>query len=346
MPSQEVPKYLRIAPDDLLFDVSNPRFGGVGGTAGDQQTTILEHLKHDPHFATELVDSFVENGYIPYEPLIVKPSGKKWVVVEGNRRLAAIKTILSDPDNYSAAVRDRLKRIPVLTFPSATSAAAQNDLRIYLGVRHLFGYREWPPLSKARFLDTEIAKLGVDRIANEIGISKQEIRRFVVPLRLLKSRISAEIEDDFWVLGEALSRTNIQRFIELDVDTNTLSVKSFSKVRFDELLDFLYGKKVGKAPRDSDSKAIGETRDLKTLAAVVANKDALQALRKGKSLEIAADYIDTRPQKVRRLTMLTDRVATLVKQVTDGVTSDLASELKDSANTFSKASKRFVAKHG
>jgi len=345
MPAQ-APRYLQVPPDDLLFDVSNPRFGGLA--KGDsQQPAILEHLKHDPHFATELIDSLVENGFIPYEPLVVKPFRNKWIVVEGNRRLAAVKTILADKA-YPKSVRDRLAKIPVITFPAATAAESQNDLRIYLGIRHLFGYREWPSLSKARFLDVETTKLSVDKIASEIGISKQEIRRFVVPLRLLKARmISPEIEDDFWVLGEALSRTNIQRFIELDVDPRSLSINSFNKVRFDELLDFLYGKKAGpKQSRNGETKAIGETRDLKTLAAVVANKDALQALRKGKSLEIAADFIDTRPQKIKRLSTLTDRVATLVKQVTDGISSDAATDLKNSTIVFAKSSKRFVARHG
>jgi hypothetical protein len=347
MPAQQATEYIKVSPDNLLFDVSNPRFGGVGSTSGNRQDDILDHLKRDPHFATELIDSFVVNGFIPYEPLIVKPSGKKWVVVEGNRRLAAIKTILADTHTYNEATRKRLTEIPVITFPSASSADAQNDLRIYLGVRHLFGYREWPPLSKAKFLDSEITKLGVDRIAKEIGISKQEIRRFVVPLRILKSKVSAEIEDDFWVLGEALSRTNIQRFIDLDVDPNTFAIKSYDTARFDELLDFLYGRKVGKpARRDSETKAIGETRDLKTLAAVVVNKPAMQALRKGKSLEIAADFIDTKPQKLKRLKALTDRLAVLVKQLTDGSETEQAIELKSAMTSFSKAAKRFVTKNG
>jgi hypothetical protein len=341
------PKFLRVSPDKLLFDVDNPRFGGFTGTSANQQEAVQRYLMKDPHFASELVDSFVENGFIEYEPLIVRPHGAKWIVVEGNRRLAAIQEIRSNVETFDSKIRARLDEIPVISFPAAKTRAVSDELRVYLGVRHLFGYREWPPLSKAKFLDAEIARVGLERIAKEIGISKQEIRRFVVPLRLLGStKVGKDVVDDFWVLGESLSRTGIQQFIDLKVDPSDLRIISFDKERFKELLSFLYGKPVGdKGKRDPETKTISETRDIKTLAAVVTNKSAVQALRVGKSLEIASDFIDTRPQKLKRLASLTERLSAMVKQVTTGIATPEAEDLKQATQSLVKASKKFINKN-
>jgi ParB-like chromosome segregation protein Spo0J len=44
----------------------------------------------------EVVESIAANGYINIEPIIAQKSGKRWRVLEGNRRLAAIR-ILQNP---------------------------------------------------------------------------------------------------------------------------------------------------------------------------------------------------------------------------------------------------------
>ncbi len=93
--------------------------------------------------------SLVENGFIDYEPLVVKRHGKRFTVVEGNRRLAAIREIRANPDRYSERKSD-LSSIPVV-FPEKPDDQQKNEMRVYLGVRHLFGFRDWPPLSKAQY---------------------------------------------------------------------------------------------------------------------------------------------------------------------------------------------------
>ena len=38
----------------------------------------------------------------------------------------------------------------------------KKHIRAYLGVRHLLGIREWPPLAKAQFLEREAKNVGSD----------------------------------------------------------------------------------------------------------------------------------------------------------------------------------------
>ena len=84
-------------PGELVLDRKNPRFGGDDVVAGKKgEATIIKRLV-DSADLMELVESIAVNGYLDLEALfVVEEKGEK-VVVEGNRRIAAIK-LLRDPD--------------------------------------------------------------------------------------------------------------------------------------------------------------------------------------------------------------------------------------------------------
>src|SRR5258706_460112 len=103
----------------LEFDPENPRtVERLGRKASQGQ--IEEFFLGGEMKARDLVPSFITNGYIPYEPLIVKtrkPSGN-FVVVEGNRRLAALRWMKNstDAEEKSAFAEHELSLIPCLIF--------------------------------------------------------------------------------------------------------------------------------------------------------------------------------------------------------------------------------------
>src|SRR4051794_25033127 len=75
----------------LDFDTNNPRFA-VADAASNKEADIVRQLCEGADIA-ELLQSIASNGYIDIEPLIVMPAGKRFVVLEGNRRLAAIRLL-------------------------------------------------------------------------------------------------------------------------------------------------------------------------------------------------------------------------------------------------------------
>src|ERR1700730_12102676 len=83
-------QYLPI--DDLLFDPKNPRFPFT--LDGDNEEEVMEWMLKDATIV-ELMGSIGVKGYFPGEPLLVVPSKKsdKFYVVEGNRRLCAVKLL-------------------------------------------------------------------------------------------------------------------------------------------------------------------------------------------------------------------------------------------------------------
>ncbi|MBZ5646659.1 MAG: hypothetical protein LAN37_05480 [Acidobacteriia bacterium] len=302
-------------PDKLRFDPDNPRFGGE--LVGKSQDEIQEYLYGKPHFAAELVDSLLQNGYIDYEPLITRKEADHYIVIEGNRRLAAVRHILANSDQYRGR-KDDLTRIPILSFPENPSPQQENEMRVYLGVRHLFGFRQWPSLSKAKFLDQEIhSKEDLGKVVKELGLSKQEIRRLLVPFRTLTTAKESLPEDeDYWKLGESLSRTGIKGYIGLDVDKDTLEVKKVDRKKLRSLLGFVYGTFDPKTKlRDPDTAKVTDTRQLSRLSQVLDDDKASAALEAGSNLDDAMLFVETKDESVRRLSRILQQLRTLLREV-------------------------------
>jgi hypothetical protein len=315
MPKTGQPLFDRVSPDQLLFDGDNPRFGGGLGTKS--QPDIQKAIYGAPHYASELVDSLLENGFIDYEPLVVKRQGDKYVVIEGNRRLAAIKEIRANFDRYKKR-RSNLDSVPVIVFPDQVKDGQGNEARVYLGLRHLLGFREWLPAAKAEFLDNESRKPGgLEQILKEVRLTKQKARRFLIPYRLLNdAKFKLPDGEDFWVMAEALQRAGVKKFLQLDVDSSTLEVRGYNKANLKLLLDDLYG------PRDAAlkirnvaAKKVHDTRDLSTYGLVLSSEKATAVLHGGKGLSEAAIYVDSREQSQTRLARITKELGVLISKL-------------------------------
>src|SRR5438105_4395723 len=90
-----VPKTTGKVPTEYLdFDPNNPRLI-EDGLKNPTDADIIVALSDSADLA-EVVDSIASNGYIDIEPIIAQKVDGRWRVLEGNRRLAAIR-ILQEP---------------------------------------------------------------------------------------------------------------------------------------------------------------------------------------------------------------------------------------------------------
>lgn len=332
----------RVSPDLLEFDPENPRFGGSGRQKSQQE--IADMLLEEPHLASQLVDSLVENGFIDYEPLVVRKKGAssdKYVVIEGNRRLAAVKYLRQHLDEYPER-KDDIDTVPVLIFSTKQTADEKKHVRAYLGVRHLLGIREWPPLSKAQFLEREAEAVGsLDTVLREVRLTKSQARRFLIPYRLLK-KAGREMPhgEEFWVLAEALNRAGVKEYVELETN-DALEITDYSKAKLSQVLDDLYG------PASPDTKKriaanrkVAETRHLSLYAKVLGSDKARSALHSGKELGEAAIYVDTKEESLDRLERLVSQLKLLVQKIAPA--SRKGTALRDAVHGLEQAVKAFV----
>jgi hypothetical protein len=323
-------RYAYVPVEDLRYDDQNPRLGGAAKHKDQEQ--IQTYLEGQPHYALDLVGSIVENGFLPYEPLIVREKNGKFIVIEGNRRLAAVRSILAAPaDKYAPEVIAGLQKMPVLVFAKGEDGDSENVLR-YLGVKHLFGFRDWPPTSKAMFLDERVnSKKDLEQVLRELNITKQEVARYLLPYRLRKAakqifkKVNAE---DFWSLAESFGRTKIRAYIRLDFDRRTMQVKFFKSSKLRYLTKFLYGKQ----------RRVTDTRQLSALGKVLGSPEAAKVLEDGGTLEEASLYVapkqETIGQLLKQIERLFDKINTLSPGKEDrakirGILHDLGRKLRE-----------------
>jgi len=92
-----------VAPSDLLIDEQNPRISQPHAGQGQALTTLAQRLEQT---LLALARDIVEHGLDPSNLMIVMPvpdSPTQYVVLEGNRRLAALRA-LENPESITAGV--------------------------------------------------------------------------------------------------------------------------------------------------------------------------------------------------------------------------------------------------
>lgn len=133
-----------VSVDNLLFDAQNPRL--PKGVDGSKDSEVISWMLADGT-KTEVMESIAENGYFGAEPMLVVPAQAqdRFVVVEGNRRLTALK-LLKDPDlattrrkrvaQIAGGAKEPVEQVPVLKYDTRA------DVLDYLGFRHITGIKE------------------------------------------------------------------------------------------------------------------------------------------------------------------------------------------------------------
>ena len=91
-------RIIKMPVSKLLFDFRNPRlveFNEINSQSTEEQTIKILWEAMD---VRELVLSIAASGYFNNEPLIVSRENGRHIVLEGNRRLAAVKRIGRVPE--------------------------------------------------------------------------------------------------------------------------------------------------------------------------------------------------------------------------------------------------------
>ena len=286
--------------DQIEFDKQNPR---LPTTVGTKESDIIKYLAAKTGIE-DLMISIGENGFFLGEAIVVTPAkDDKYTVLEGNRRLAALK-LLRDPElaggrrsitKVSEEAESKPTRIP------AYVVSSRDDTLQYLGFRHISGVQRWDPLAKARYLKLlfdQASGKPEDRcreIAREIGSKSNFVRRSLDALaayEAIKERDFFDIRDldeesfQFGVFYTAIGNAVIASFVgvrrEDGSETYPIANPKFLKKKpLQELTKWMFEK-------DSQgSTRLGESRNIPKLSEVIENPSTLEKLRQGVSLDSA-----------------------------------------------------------
>jgi hypothetical protein len=228
----------------------------------------------------------------------VKERGS-YYVIEGNRRLAAVK-LLRDADTrrmvgatdlpkVSAAERRLLAELPVII-------TTREHVWHHIGFKHVNGPQEWEPFSKAEYIAKVHNDFGVplDEIATRIGDKNFTVRRLYSGyMTLLQAESTGHFDRadryqkhfSFSHLYTGLDYPGFQSFLSISGNRSDIKnpVPRAKLKNLGELMLWLYGSAREKRPPVVKS----QNPDLKILDEVLQSANGISALRQGLPLSIS-----------------------------------------------------------
>lgn len=285
----------------LHFDIQNPRLveQQIGKADEDEVLNIL----WKESAIRDIVMSIMANGYFETEPMLVIRDKDQYIVVEGNRRLAAVKAIINPNsiDNggmskFEPRITEELRQSLKNHIP-VTILEDRKDAWQYIGFKHVKGAAKWDSLAKAEYIATVHNDYGVDleNIAQQIGDSNNIVKKLYQGLMIVKqanAQTDFKLDDLYYKrlyfshIYTAIGYTGFQQY--LGFDPNNVSASPISKDKLQNLEDiclWLFG---------SNSKDIrpviqSQNPDLRHLDAVLLSSEATQLLKSSGSLDDAFD---------------------------------------------------------
>lgn len=242
MPESNELKYETI--HNLFLDPLCRRLPRHRISLGTPQHEVLEMLR--AWVLDELAHSYLGNGgFWTHEPMIVVVESlygyTRLVVVDGNRRLAALKLLYETtqgrpvPRKWSEMFQG--EKIPENLFNRVPYVLAKSraEVQTFLGFRHVTGIKQWAPDKKAAFIATLIDDDGMSYqdVAGKIGSNASAIRKHYIAYRTLLQiekivdGFEAEKADNrFPILYMSLGTLGVQQYLCIETGADTDGAKN------------------------------------------------------------------------------------------------------------------------
>lgn len=230
-------EYKKIDISYLVLDEQNPRI-----PKAKRNSDSIEMIRYMwRNFSLEdLIISIRKNGFISAEPLMVIPNQDgTYVVVEGNRRLAALKLLTDD------AIREKMpeytklyEKLDIAVVPCVLYSS-RTEVQNALAVRHISGIKKWETREKAEFIANLYKENNsIKDIVEIIGSKSDRIGITLFAYKWIEYLNEEEanifekfFEDRFSLLILALGQKSIRDFIGIELPWSSVNydVKSYNK---------------------------------------------------------------------------------------------------------------------
>lgn len=304
-------KTSKIAVERLELDRENPRLIADVSEATDETIIALLFREAD---LSELLQSMSTSGYMDIEPLVGMPAtanGNRVVVLEGNRRLAALRLLrepalvtrlrASENINITVPPLDPALR-PSFDSISVHLVAQREEARSFIAFKHINGPAKWNAYAKARYAAEWYRReksrgITINGIARSIGDRHDTIKRMVFAIYVLdqaSEKQCFDIEDRSTVrfslshLYTALGRSPYMQYLGLepnwsayDPSPNPVPDAKLGALR--QVLVWIYGSKSA----DARSVVRSQNPDIRRLGEVLSNAEGLHVLETTRSLDAA-----------------------------------------------------------
>ena len=256
-----------ISFEQLVLDPNNPRlivdseddikYSNEKLMSQGVQSDVLDKINRSEFKVDDLVKSIAEKGFMNgTAPLIVKEISDKgeYLVLEGNRRTAAIKNILKNPNTVDDSCLDTLKDIEVKVFRYKENSKYTEEqiINVILGQIHVSGALGWGAMERAHYIyrsylmelvktnsnnNFVVNKTAIKSVSRIYSFKEKEILSNLKIYRVyeqLKNAGNKIRSDRFSLIDMAISDKNLSNiYFELD-DTYR-----FSNIGMERLLNLI-----------------------------------------------------------------------------------------------------------
>jgi|SRR5579859_1721224 len=277
--------------EKLLFDPNNYRFQETKDFVYADPTRFHEKTVQDRAYRTlrdtpslpQLKRSILRNGFIPVERLVVTAyphQADSFAVIEGNRRLAALRWIKDDDAagvNIPAEIKADLGAIPIIVVEGDTTGLFQRAL---MGVRHVSGIDQWGGYQRAKLVVELKDDFHIEsgEVAERLGMSAQEVNR---RYRAFKALQQMQQDEEFGTFAkpemyplfhEAVSLPTVREWLGWDEQNNQFTMGT-EREHFYSLISPAQSDDGPK--KDPKITTFGEVRELRN---ILANTEAKAVL--------------------------------------------------------------------
>ena len=264
--------------DDLYLDAKNPRLGRHQANTNHSQDEVLDMMSE--WVLDELAVSYLESGFWTHEPLLVVEEQvdgeQRLVVVEGNRRLAALIYLRRAVDGHEASKKWHLLvegvDVPKELFVKIPyiHVGSRQEIESFLGFRHVTGIKQWHPEEKAQYIAKLIDERGMsyEEVMRRIGSKTPTVRRHYISYRVLLQMMDCledfsveEARGRFSVMSLSLRTYGVQQYLEIDMSADPKAAKTpIPTTRLNALENFslwLFGSR-NQIPLFADSRRVDD----------------------------------------------------------------------------------------
>ena len=164
-----------------------------------QRRTTRFILGHNQENVRDLIASIKANGWLDIDPILVERRKGRFLVLEGNRRVATLKylqrryeEVSIDLEQLDSAI---FSKVPVVFH----EFAGESQQLVMMGLHHISGKRRWPAVNRAMAIrKLQDHFLGdADAVCNALGITKQEFNLSTRTLALVEAYKDSDYGDQF-----------------------------------------------------------------------------------------------------------------------------------------------------
>ena len=214
------PEYRPVPPENT-FDADVQR-RTTGFVLGRNQENVVD-----------LVASIKANGWLDIDPILVERKDKRFLVVEGNRRVATLKYLQhryqEDAIDLGKLDDSTFSELPVVLYRDTDA----RDRLVMMGLHHISGKRRWPAINRARAMEQLLPHFqnDADAVCKALGVSKREFNLSVRTLALVDAYKESDYgdqlqSDQYNLFREVLKSEAMRTWLGWDHATRAVSNQS------------------------------------------------------------------------------------------------------------------------